>query len=362
MTTLFDPLTLRGTTFANRAWLAPMCQYSAVDGVPNDWHLVHLGARASGGFGLVLSEATAVVPEGRISPEDVGLWNGAQVTAWRRVTDFVHARGTLIGVQLAHAGRKASTYAPFATGPGGDRLHGTVPELDGGWPTVGPSALAFPGYTAPAALSVDQIAELPRAFAAAARRAVEAGFDVVEIHAAHGYLLHQFLSPLSNVRTDEYGGSLENRSRLLVEVVDAVRAAWPDDRPLFVRVSATDWTVGGLTVDDVTQVAKELGAHGVDLIDVSSGGNAPADIPVGPGYQVPAARAVRAGSGLPVTAVGLITDAHQAEQVLVDGAADAVLVARVALRDPHWPLRAAHELGVADRVRWQPQYERGAWQ
>jgi 2,4-dienoyl-CoA reductase-like NADH-dependent reductase (Old Yellow Enzyme family) len=361
MTKLFDPLTLRGTTFANRAWLAPMCQYSAVDGVPNDWHLVHLGARAAGGFGLLIAEATAVVPEGRITPDDTGLWNDAQVAAWRRITDYVHARGTLVGVQLAHAGRKASTYAPFATAPGGDRLHGTVPEPLGGWPTLAPSTVAFPGYTAPLALSAGQIEQLPRAFAAAAGRALDAGFDVIEIHAAHGYLLHQFMSPLSNQRTDEYGGSLENRSRLLVEVVDAVRAAWPDDRPLFVRVSATDWTDGGLTVDEVTQVAKELGAHGVDLVDVSSGGNVPADISVGPGYQVPAARAVRAGSGLPVTAVGLITDAHQAEQVLVDGAADAVLVARAALRDPHWPLRAAHELGVAG-VRWQPQYERGAWQ
>jgi 2,4-dienoyl-CoA reductase-like NADH-dependent reductase (Old Yellow Enzyme family) len=361
MTKLFDPLTLRGTTFANRVWLAPMCQYSAVDGVPNDWHLVHLGARASGGYGLLLSEATAVVPEGRISPEDTGLWNDEQVEAWRRITDFVHARGTLVGVQLAHAGRKASTYSPFATGPGGVALNGSVPASDGGWPTLAPSAVAFPGYAGPTALSGDQIEALPGAFAAAARRALSAGFDVIEIHAAHGYLLHQFLSPLSNTRTDEYGGSLENRSRLLVEVADAVRAVWPDARPLFVRLSATDWTEGGLTVEEVTQVSKELAAHGVDLIDVSSGGNVPAAIPVGPGYQVPAAWAVRAGSGLPVTAVGLITEPHQAEQVLVDGAADAVLVARAALRDPEWPLRAAHELGSADRVRWQPQYERGTW-
>ena len=362
MPLLFDPLTLRGTTFANRIWLAPMCQYSAVDGVPNDWHLVHLGARASGGFGLVIAEASAVAPEGRISPQDTGLWNDAQVTAWRRVTDFVHARGSLAGVQLAHAGRKASTYSPFAVGPDRQPGHGSVPVADGGWPTVGPSALAFPGLAAPVALSAAQIADLPGAFAAAARRALAAGFDVIELHAAHGYLLHEFLSPLSNVRTDLYGGSLENRARLLVEVTDAVRAVWPDDRPLFVRVSATDWAEGGLTVEEVTHVAKELAAHGVDLVDVSTGGNVPAEIPLGPGYQVPAARAVRAGSGLPVTAVGLITDARQAEQLLVDGAADAVLVARAALRDPHWALRAAHELAVeVDRAGWQPQYLRGTW-
>ncbi|HZL03014.1 MAG TPA: oxidoreductase [Cellulomonas sp.] len=264
MPRLFDPPTLRGTTFANRIWLAPLCQYSAADGVPNDWYLVHLGARASGGFGLVIAEATAVVPEGRISSRDTGSWNDEQVTAWRRVTDFVHARGTLVGVQLAHAGRKASTCSPFAVGPDGRPGHGSVPVADGGWTTVGPSALAFPGRAAPAALSAAQIAGLPGAFAAAARRALAAGFDVVELRAAHGYLLHEFLSPLSNTRTDEYGGSLENRARLLVEVTDAVRAVWP-------------------------------------------------------GYQVPAVRA--------------------------------------ALHDPHWALRAAHELGVEnDRAGWQPQY------
>ncbi|MFI2753588.1 NADH:flavin oxidoreductase/NADH oxidase [Cellulomonas sp. P22] len=373
MTRLLEPLTLRGTTFANRAWLAPMCQYSAVDGLPGDWHLVHLGGQAAGGFGLVLTEAAAVVPEGRISPQDAGLWNEAQVVAWRRVTDVVHARGTLVGVQLAHAGRKASTYRPFGEG------RGSVPQAEGGWATVGPSALAYPGLAAPAELTTAQIREIPRAFAAAAVRAAEAGFDVVEVHAAHGYLLHQFLSPLSNRRTDEYGGPLENRARLLVETTDAVRAVWPDDRPLLVRLSATDWAEGGLTVEEVTQVAKDLGGHGVDLVDVSSGGNVPAEIPVGPGYQVPAARAVREGSGLPVAAVGLITTGQQAEQVLVDGAADVVLVGRAALRDPHWPLRAAHELGVdlsmlplrpgapgADVVAgpvtgWQPQLVRGAW-
>ena len=355
VTLLFSPLTLRGTTFVNRAWLAPMCQYSAVDGSPTDWHLVHLGARAAGGFGLLLAEATAVVPEGRISPQDTGLWHDRHIAEWRRITDFVHERGTLVGVQLAHAGRKASTFAPFAT------QRGSVPLDQGGWTTVGPSATAFPGLATPHALSLEEIAGIPAAFAAAARRADDAGFDVVELHAAHGYLLHQFLSPLSNERDDEYGGSLENRARLLVETTDAVRAAWPDHKPLFVRLSATDWVEGGLTVEEVAQVAKELGGHGVDLVDVSTGGNAPADIPVGPGYQVPAAREVRETSGIPVAAVGLLTDPAQAEAVLADGSADAILLGREGLRDPFWPLRAAHELGVADATAWQPQYERATW-
>jgi len=355
VTHLFSPLTLRGTTFANRAWLAPMCQYSAVDGSPDDWHLVHLGARAAGGFGLLIAEATAVVPEGRISPEDTGLWNDRHVAQWRRITDFVHQRGTKVGVQLAHAGRKASTYAPFAAG------RGSVPPDQGGWATVGPSDQAYPGLAAPRALTRDEVTAVPTAFAAAARRADEAEFDVVELHAAHGYLLHQFLSPLSNHRTDEYGGTLENRARLLVETADAVRAVWPDDKPLFVRLSATDWVQGGLTVQDVAQVAKELGAHGVDLVDVSTGGNAPAEIPVGPGYQVPAAHELRQTSGLPVAAVGLLTDPAQAEAVLADGSADAVLLGREGLRDPFWPLRAAHELGVQDAEDWQPQYRRATW-
>lgn len=372
VTRLFSPLTLRGTTFANRAWLAPMCTYSAVDGHPDDWHLVHLGARAAGGFGLLLAEATAVVPEGRISPRDTGLWDDAHVASWRRVTDFVHARGTRIGVQLAHAGRKASTYPPF-----GD-LDGSVPAADGGWTAVGPGTEPYPGLAAPTALRTEDVAAVPAAFAAAARRALDAGFDVVEVHAAHGYLLHQFLSPLTNTRDDEYGGSPENRARLLVETVDAVRAVWPDELPLLVRVSATDWLPEGLTVAEVAAVVKDLAGHGVDLVDVSSGGNAPASIPVGPGYQVPAARQVRETSGLPVAAVGIVTSPEQAEQLLVDGSADVVLLGRVALRDPSWPLRAAHELGVATDVLpvaadrsvvaglpavtgWQPQHVRGAW-
>ncbi|WP_029251984.1 NADH:flavin oxidoreductase/NADH oxidase [Paraoerskovia marina] len=353
MTHVLQPLVLRDLTIPNRLWLAPMCQYSAVDGVPGDWHLVHLGARASGGFGLILTEAAAVVPEGRISPQDAGIWNEEQERAWARITDFVHGQGSTIGIQLAHAGRKASTYRPWAD------ARGSVPASDGGWATLGPSPVPFPGYDDPVEMTEDEIAAVPGQFADAARRAEAAGFDLVEIHAAHGYLLHQFLSPLSNHRTDAYGGTVEGRSRLLVETVDAVRSVGPEGRPVLVRLSATDWTEGGLTVDDVAHVSRVLADHGVDLVDVSSGGNAPATIPVGPGYQVPAARRVREVSGLPVSAVGLITSAQQAEQTLVDGAADAVMVGREALRDPMWPLRVAAELG-GDLLA-QPQYARAPY-
>jgi 2,4-dienoyl-CoA reductase-like NADH-dependent reductase (Old Yellow Enzyme family) len=370
---LMSPLTLRGTTFRNRVWLAPMCQYSADgDGVPTDWHLAHLGARAVGGFGLVLAEATAVVPEGRISPQDVGLWNDEQVAAWRRITDFVRSRGAVVGVQLAHAGRKASTYRGFGEGSG------TVPAQDGGWETVAPSDLAFAGYAAPLAMSAEQVAAVPGQFAAATRRALDAGFDLVEVHAAHGYLLHQFLSPLSNARTDAWGGSLAGRARLLLDTVDAVRAELGEDRPLLVRVSATDWTEGGLAVEDVAQVAVWLREHGVDLVDVSTGGNVHATIPVGPGYQVPAAQTIRETAGVATAAVGLITTPEQAEQVLAAGSADAVLIGRPALFDPHWPLRAAHALDDKTPVLehagdaaatvlpgqpagWAAQYARGSW-
>jgi len=353
VTLLFEPLGLRDLTIPNRAWLAPMCQYSAADGTVGDWHLMHYGARATGGFGLVVAEAAAVVPEGRITLQDAGLWADEHVLAWKRVTDLVHEQGATVGVQLAHTGRKASTYRPWSP------VQGTVPAEEGGWPTLAPSETAFPGYAAPAAMTVEQVAAVPGQFAAAARRAHAAGFDVVEIHAAHGYLLHQFLSPLSNHRTDAYGGTPENRARLLREVAAAVRDAWPAGKPLLVRVSATDWTDGGLQVDDVAAVVKDLGVLGVDLVDVSTGGLVPAPLAPGPGYQVPYARRVREVSGLPTAAVGLITTAAQAEQTLVDGAADAVLLGRPALRDPHWALRAAHELG-AD-ARWAPQYVRGSW-
>ncbi|PUB24004.1 2,4-dienoyl-CoA reductase-like NADH-dependent reductase (Old Yellow Enzyme family) [Promicromonospora sp. AC04] len=362
MSLLFEPIALRGLSLPNRVWLAPMCEYSAVDGVPNDWHLVHLGTRAVGGFGLVLTEATAVVPEGRISPEDTGIWNDEQTAAWKRIVDFVHERGARIGIQLAHAGRKASTFRPWSP------VQGSVPVSDGGWPALGPSASPYPGYATPAEMTPAQVADVPEQFAAAARRAREAGFDTVEVHAAHGYLLHEFLSPLANSRTDEYGGSAEGRARLVEETVGAVRSAWPDDLPVLVRLSATDWLENGLAVDDVAAVAGRIGALGADLVDVSTGGVAPATIPVGPGYQVPHARRVREVTGLPVSAVGLISEPAQAEQILVEGSADAVMLGREALRDPYWPLRAAHTLRekigtvpVDSGVGAQPQYKRAQW-
>jgi len=340
MSHLFTPLTLRGLTVPNRAWLSPMCQYSVpdADGVPTDWHLVHLGARALGGFGLILTESTAVSPDARISPQDTGLWNDAQVAGWARIVDFVHAQGTPIGVQLGHAGRKASTYAP---GLG----RGSVPVTGGGWEAVGPSALPYEGYATPRAATADDLVGIVAAFGSAAVRAEAAGFDVVEIHAGHGYLLHQFLSPLANRRTDAYGGSFDNRVRLLLEVVGAVRAAWPDDRPVLVRLSASDWVDDGWTLEETADLVLLLRERGVDLVDVSSGGLDPAQqITVGPGYQVPFARHVREKSGVPIGAVGLITQTHQAEGILADRSADVVLLAREALRDPSWPLRAAAEL------------------
>ena len=348
---LFSPLTLRGTTFRNRAWVSPMCQYSSVDGHPTDWHLVHLGAFARGGAGLVFTEATAVTAEGRISPVDAGIWTDAQAADYERIVAFLRGQGAVPGIQLAHAGRKASVAPPWTGG-------GSVAAEEGGWQPVGPSPIAFGGYVVPKELTVAEIGEVVTAFADAARRSLAAGFEVAEVHAAHGYLLHEFLSPLSNHRADAYGGGLAGRSRLLLEVVDAVRAVWPDDRPLFVRVSATDWVEGGLTVEEVASVATVLRGHGVDLIDVSSGGNAAgARVPAGPGYQVPHARVIREASGLPVGAVGLITEPTQAETVLVAGAADAVLLARAFLREPSWPQRAAAELG--DDAYWAPQYLRG---
>jgi 2,4-dienoyl-CoA reductase-like NADH-dependent reductase (Old Yellow Enzyme family) len=332
-----------------------MCQYSAVDGVPNDWHLVHLGSFARGGAGLVLTEATAVSPEGRISPADTGIWNDEQAAAWARIVEFVHGQGATAGIQLAHAGRKASTRAPFEG-------RGTVPADEGGWTTVAPSAVAFPGLEEPRELTARDIEQVVADFTAAALRALRAGFDVLEIHAAHGYLLHEFLSPLSNHRQDEYGGSFDNRVRLLLRVVESVRAAVPADTPLLVRISATDWVEGGWTGDDSVALARLLHAAGVDLVDVSTGGNAPADIPLGPGYQVPFAHRIRHEAGVPAGAVGLITEPKQAEETVADGHADVVLLARALLRDPHWALRAAHELGVpvGEGVDWPKQYLRAA--
>jgi 2,4-dienoyl-CoA reductase-like NADH-dependent reductase (Old Yellow Enzyme family) len=355
MSHLFAPFRLRTTTIRNRVWVAPMCQYSARDGVPNDWHLVHLGSFARGGAGLVLTEATAVSPEGRISPADTGIWNDEQVAAWTRIVDFVRGQGATAGIQLAHAGRKASTRPPFEG-------RGSVPAEEGGWETVGPSAVAFPGIAEPRELTPDAVDQVVADFTAAALRALSAGFEVLEIHAAHGYLLHEFLSPLSNRREDDYGGSFANRVRLLLRVVDSVRTAVPERTPLLVRISATDWVEGGWGADDSVALAGLLREAGVDLIDVSTGGNAPADIPVEAGYQVPFARRIRDEAGIPVGAVGLITEPKQAEELVADGHADAVLLARAMLRDPHWALRAAHELGVpvGDGVEWPKQYLRAA--
>ncbi|WP_309131689.1 NADH:flavin oxidoreductase/NADH oxidase [Brevibacterium sp.] len=356
MTHLFSPITLRELTVRNRIWLAPMCQYSCEnrDGVPGDWHLVHLGARAQGGFGLILTEAAAVLPEGRISPQDAGMWNDDQAAAWSRVVDFVHGQGAAIGMQLAHAGRKASTYAPFAGNP-----RGSVPPAEGGWPTRGASPIAYPGYEPPEEMTKDDIAEVVAAFAHAARRAIGAGFDTVEIHAAHGYLLHSFLSPLSNTRTDEYGGDLAGRSRLLHEVHAAVRRAVGETVPVIVRLSASEWRQDGFEIAEAVEVSRALREAGVDLVDVSSGGNMPVSIPVGPGYQVPLSAAIRAEE-VPTGTVGLITEPDQAETILTTGQADVILLARVALREPAWPQRAAHELGV-EPGPYPPQYTRGAW-
>lgn len=328
-----------------------MCMYSAEDGVVQEWHHTHLAQFASGGAGLIVAEATAVVPEGRISPRDVGLWNDAQRDALAPIVRAIHDRGARAGIQLAHAGRKASTWWPWAP------ERGSVPAAEGGWTTAAPSAVAFDGFDAPVALDLAGIDRVVEAFAVAARRAVDAGFDVLEIHGAHGYLLHQFLSPLSNLRDDEYGGSLENRARLLLRVIDAVREAAGDDLPLFVRISATDHADGGFTPEEAAIVGDWAVQHSADLIDVSSGGLvAHQRISVFPGYQVPLAETVRQGGRIPVSAVGLITAAAQAERVLADGAADAIFAGREWLRDPHFALRAAHELD-AD-IAWPPQYER----
>ncbi|MFN8092613.1 MAG: NADH:flavin oxidoreductase/NADH oxidase [Vicinamibacteria bacterium] len=351
MSALFTPLRLRELSLKNRVFVSPMCQYSSVDGFPNDWHLVHLASRAVGGAALVVVEATAVVPEGRITPADAGLWNDAQAEAWGAVARLVKSRGAAAGIQLAHAGRKASTDAPWRGG-------GPVGPADGGWEVVAPSARAFAdGSPTPRALTRDEVPAVPGAFAAAARRARDAGFDVVEIHMAHGYLLHQFLSPLANTRDDDYGGPFENRVRLPLEVVRAVRAAWPEERPLFVRISATDWAEGGWDLPQSVELARRLRALGVDLVDCSSGGLVPhAKVPVGPGFQVPFAETIRREAGVATGAVGLITDPAQAESIVASGQADAVLLARALLRDPYWPLHAAKALGVD--VPWPDQYLR----
>jgi 2,4-dienoyl-CoA reductase-like NADH-dependent reductase (Old Yellow Enzyme family) len=351
---LFESLTLRKVTLQNRIAVSPMCEYSSENGFANDWHFVHLGSRAVGGAGLVLTEATAVVPEGRISPQDLGIWSDDHIEPLTRITHFIRKQGSVAGIQLAHAGRKASTYRPWDG-------RGAVTEAQGGWhQVVAPSALRFAeGYAVPKALTEDEIQGVVTAFAEAARRAGDAGFCVVEIHAAHGYLLHEFLSPFSNHRQDRYGGSLENRTRLAREVVSAVRSVWPERLPLFVRISATDWEAGGWDLEQSVELARQLKSLGVDLIDCSSGGNLPqAKIPVGPGYQTAFAERIRRDAGVATGAIGLITSPVQADHIIRNGQADLVLLAREFLRDPYWPLRAARELGQA--VPWPAQYLRAA--
>jgi len=350
---LFDPITLRGVTFPNRIFVSPMCQYSSEDGLANDWHLVHLGSRAVGGAALVMTEATAVLPEGRISPQDLGLWSDAHAAALAPAMHFLRRQGCVTGMQLAHAGRKGSTKRPWEG-------TGAVPSGAGSWVPVGPTDEAFaPGYPVPRPLDADGIRLVIEAFRAAAVRARDLGMQVIEVHAAHGYLLHEFLSPLTNVRRDSYGGSFDNRVRLCLEVVEAVRAVWPDPLPVFVRISATDWTPGGWDVEQSVELARRLRDRGVDLVDCSSGGNvAHAEIPVGPGYQVPLAERIRREAGISTGAVGLITTPAEAEAIVRDGRADAVLLARALLRDPYWPLHAAQALGVT--MAWPPQYLRAA--
>ena len=350
---LFTPLRLRGTEFKNRIAVSPMCEYSAQDGHPGTWHLVHLGSRAVGGAALVMGEATAVQAIGRISPGDTGLYLDSQAEAWRPAVDFIHAQGALAGIQLAHAGRKGSTAAPWLGGA-------PVALKDGGWIPVAPSALAFDtGYPVPKELSVEEIGHLVADFQGAAKRAWRAGFDVVEIHAAHGYLLHEFASPLSNKRADEYGGAFDNRIRLGLRVTAAVREVWPEKQPVFVRISATDWKEGGWDVEQSIELSRRLKSAGVDLIDVSSGGLVPGvPIPVGPGFQVNFAAAIRREAGLATGTVGLILDPAQAETIVRTEQADMVFLARELLRDPYWPRRAAQELGV--KIKAPVQYER-AW-
>jgi 2,4-dienoyl-CoA reductase-like NADH-dependent reductase (Old Yellow Enzyme family) len=351
MINLFTPLTLRGIALRNRIVVSPMCEYSSEDGFASNWHLVHLGSRAVGGAALVITEATAVSPEGRISPGDLGIWKDEHIEKLKEITDFIGQQGAAPGIQLAHAGRKASTAIPWQ---GGHPIH----RARGGWEIVAPSAIPFSAESeTPKALDQAGIDKVVANFRVAAQRAQKAGFKVIEIHAAHGYLINEFLSPLSNQRTDTYGGSFDNRIRLLLEVTAAIRSVWPADHPLFVRISSSDWTEGGWTIGDSVALAKILKTSGVDLIDCSSGGIIPGvTIPAGPGYQVPFAEQVRKEAGIPTGAVGVITDPHQAETILAAGQADLIIIAREFLRDPYFPLRAAHELDA--EIKWPVQYER----
>ncbi|HET7754002.1 MAG TPA: NADH:flavin oxidoreductase/NADH oxidase [Anaeromyxobacteraceae bacterium] len=338
-THLFSPLQLRDVRLRNRVFVSPMCMYSSTDGFANDWHLVHLGSLAAGGSALVLTEATAVLPEGRISPWDLGLWDDRHGEVLGRIVRFVEGQGAAAGIQLAHAGRKASTNRPWDGG-------GPVDAAGGGWQPVAPSAVPFDaGHLEPRALTIEEIAATVKAFAAAARRALDAGCQTVEIHAAHGYLLHQFLSPLSNRRDDRYGGSFENRSRVVREVVEAVRGVWPERLPLLLRISATDWTEGGWSPEESVALSRAVKPLGVDLVDCSSGGLVPARIPAGPSYQVPFAERIRREAGVATGAVGLISEPEQADGIVRAGQADAVFLARELLRNPRWPLTAAKKLG-----------------
>ena len=348
---LFEPLTLRDITLRNRIMVSPMCQYSSTDGFATDWHLVHLGSRAVGGAALVMTEAAAVEARGRISPQDLGIYRDEHIVMLSRITTFIKEQGAVPAIQLAHAGRKASTYRPW-------NGRGEVSVEDGRWQTIAPSQKRFSEtYPLPKELTKQEIAEVTQSFRVAAERALKAGFQVIELHAAHGYLFHEFLSPLSNTRTDEYGGDLRNRMRFLLETTDAVRQVWPDTLPLFVRISATDWTEGGLTIADSVEIAQTLKGHGVDLIDVSTGGNvSTAKVPVAPHYQVPFSEQIRRESGILTAAVGLITEPEQANDIIQSGQADVVALARELLRDPYWPLRAARVLGYD--YPWAAQYER----
>jgi 2,4-dienoyl-CoA reductase-like NADH-dependent reductase (Old Yellow Enzyme family) len=349
---LFTPLKLRSLEFKNRIFMPPMDMFCSEGGFPSDWHFVHYGTRAMGGAALLIQEATAVAPEGRITPGCLGLWSDAHAESFKRMTAFIKEQGAVPGVQLAHAGRKASTALPRF----GDR---PLTKEEGAWQIIAPSALAFaPGYPAPKEMTPKEMEGVVAEFAAAAQRALAAGFEVVEVHMAHGYLCHQFLSPVSNKRTDEYGGSLENRTRFPLQVARAVRDIWPDNLPVFVRVSATDWVAGGWDLQQTVQLALMLKQMGIDLIDCSTGGLvSDAKIPAGPGFQVPFAAAVRKEANIPTAAVGLITSPYQAEQIVRTGIADAVLIGRELLRNPYWPLQAARELGFD--IEWQAQYLRG---
>jgi len=355
MAHLFSPLKIKCIEFKNRIVVSPMCEYSSEDGFANDWHLVHLGSRAVGGAALVITEATAVSPEGRISPGDLGIWKDEHIEKLKQITDFIHEHGSIAGIQLAHAGRKASHEVPWKGGK-------QIPSAnENGWKSLAPSTVPFTeSEEAPLELDKQGIEKVKVDFKAAASRALKAGFKVIELHGAHGYLINEFLSPLSNHRTDEYGGSFENRIRLLLEIIESVKQVWPDDYPLFVRISSTDWAEGGWTADDSVSLANIIKDKGIDLVDCSSGGNvASAKIPLKPGYQVEFAEKVRKESGILTGAVGLITEATQANEIIQSGQADIVLLAREMLRDPHFPLRAAHELG--QEIKWPLQYERAKW-